>query len=202
MAHNDQIAIAPMTDRRNAFRCRTTAGAKLGSHVHECRRAAEQRCDQHTNRNRDLESRDLVVEENPRGSNRVDRQESARDQERERQEEHARIAAPLGRLPGEIRKHERAAADSQEQHEMQPRAGPLGSSARRKNNDTRPMSGRINATTDARATKRPDRGAVAVRRRLPIKAGKRGFIAQRAPWGGRGSFASLRGVATRRAARP
>ena len=99
---------------------------KARSDVDERRGAREQSGDRHTTRNRDLETRNLVVEEDPGGSDGVNGQEATGHEEREGEQKDAGITAPIGGLPSDIGKDARTSADGQEQHEVQTGVAPLG----------------------------------------------------------------------------
>ena len=123
---------------------------ELRSQVHERRRAAKQPCDQQANRNRDLESGEIVVEENAlgfpsRGPPRnppVTRKASDR---RKTRASPRRSAA----CPARYASTNAPPPTARNSTKCSRALSHVGSSARRRNNDTRPMSGRINATTDA-----------------------------------------------------
>src|SRR6516165_3595192 len=112
--HSDHAASAAITASRRAARRRMTAAATPGS--------TSTNADTHGHR----EARKLFGDQDPGGADRMDGQEAACHEEPERQQEHARVAAAVGRLTNDEREQEGAAADGEEQHEVQPRAVPGG----------------------------------------------------------------------------
>jgi hypothetical protein len=68
----------------------------------------------------------LVLEQHRRGAERVQAEEGARGQERERDQQHAGVTAAVGRLPRRVGEHEQARAHAQEQHEVDLVVAPVG----------------------------------------------------------------------------
>src|SRR5262249_30653388 len=69
----------------------------------------------------DGEAGQLVVEQHARSPDGVDSQETTGHEERKRQQEHPGVAAPVGRLARDVGEDGGAAADGEEQHDMEPR---------------------------------------------------------------------------------
>ena len=60
----------------------------------------------------------LALEEHGRRAERVEAEECAGRQERERDQQDARVAAAVGGLPRGVRQNEEAGADAEEEHEV------------------------------------------------------------------------------------
>ena len=89
-----------------------------GANVDERRADREHGADEQPDRDRDLESGVLLGEEDPGRSERMEPEKAAGRHERQRQQENARIAAALGRLPCGVAENERQAADDPEDDEV------------------------------------------------------------------------------------
>jgi hypothetical protein len=94
--------------------------AEVRPHVDECRGCREPRADQQADRDRDLEARVVVREEDALRPERVEPHEASGRHEGEREEEHSRVSTAFCRLARGKAEHERDRADHSEQHEMHP----------------------------------------------------------------------------------
>ena len=88
------------------------------SSVDECRRRYEHGGDDETGRDRDLEPREILADENAGRADRVQRQEGTRREKSHRQEEHPGITPPVGGLTRRVRERDNRQANRQEDHEV------------------------------------------------------------------------------------
>ena len=82
---------------------------ELGPPVHERGARGEEGAHEQPDRDRDLEPGAALREEDADGAEGMEAHEAAGGHERERQEQHPRVAAAVGRLPGRIAEREREA---------------------------------------------------------------------------------------------
>jgi hypothetical protein len=93
---------------------------KAGTYVDERRSRRKDRADQEADRNRNLKPRQVVSEENAGRSDGVQAKEPAGRHEREREKQHARVAASICSLPGGVAQRKRQGADEPEDDEVSP----------------------------------------------------------------------------------
>ena len=151
--HSDRAPAASPSDAAR-FGAGTTAGASSVAGPRTPTRMRK-RCDQQTDRDRDMNPGERSSGE-PLGSNRMDRQKSARDQEGERQQDTRASPRRSAACPARIGKNERAATTVKNSTKCSTRC-PTSDRALGAGKRHGPISERSNATTDASATKTPDR---------------------------------------------
>ena len=88
------------------------------THVDERRRGCEERAHEQADRDRDLEAGPALREEDALRSEGMEAHEAARRHERQREEQDARVAAPLGRLARRVAERERDPAREAEDQEV------------------------------------------------------------------------------------
>jgi hypothetical protein len=99
---------------------------ELRTEVHERGGGAEHCRQQQADGDGDVEAGPLLHEQDAGGPDGVQQQELAGAQEREREQQHARVTSPVCRLAGGVGQAGGAGTHGQEQHEVQPRVGEVG----------------------------------------------------------------------------
>lgn len=100
-----------------------TSGGVARAVVDECRRGAKHGSQEQSDRDRDVEPGEFLGEQDSGRPYRMQQQEQAGRQERERQQQHPSVPAAVGGVSGGVREHRRQAAHDHEQHEVQPWVG-------------------------------------------------------------------------------